>query len=193
MIIFQRSNVIETTVSYINQNTALFSTTGQTSRECLNSNLDQIDFLPCVGGMGFVSSMALGFAISSKRPTICFDGDGSFLMHLGANASITSRTDISFLHILFDNSCHLSVGGFPTNGTHLNFPNLANSLGYKRVIELTNLDSIKLIMEEFQESDNRAITFLYVRCHAESMSKLPRPTDLKSYVMKFLEKSALGQ
>ena len=35
--------------------------------------------------MGHVSSIALGVAITNKKRIIC-DGDGSFLMHLGALA-----------------------------------------------------------------------------------------------------------
>ena len=37
-----------------------------------------------VGGMGHTSSVALGYSLSTKKKTICIDGDGSFLMHLGS-------------------------------------------------------------------------------------------------------------
>ena len=39
-----------------------------------------------VGGMGHTSSVALGYSLtSSKKKTICIDGDGSFLMHSRLN------------------------------------------------------------------------------------------------------------
>ena len=37
-----------------------------------------------VGGMGHTSSVALGYSLSTNKKTICVDGDGSFLMHLGS-------------------------------------------------------------------------------------------------------------
>ena len=37
-----------------------------------------------VGGMGHTSSVALGHSLFNKNKTICIDGDGSFLMHLGS-------------------------------------------------------------------------------------------------------------
>ena len=38
-----------------------------------------------VGGMGHTSMFALGFSLFSKDKVICLDGDGSFLMHMGAS------------------------------------------------------------------------------------------------------------
>ena len=38
-----------------------------------------------VGGMGHTSSVALGYSLSSKKKTICIDGDGSFLNALRIN------------------------------------------------------------------------------------------------------------
>ena len=35
-----------------------------------------------VGGMGHTSSVALGYSLSSKKTTICIDGDGSLQINL---------------------------------------------------------------------------------------------------------------
>ena len=37
-----------------------------------------------VGGMGHSSSVSLGYSLASNEQTICLDGDGSMLMHLGS-------------------------------------------------------------------------------------------------------------
>ena len=37
-----------------------------------------------VGGMGHASAVASSFALNSKSPIVCLDGDGSILMHYGS-------------------------------------------------------------------------------------------------------------
>ena len=64
-----------------------------------------------VGGMGHTSSVALGYSLSSKYETICIDGDGSFLMHLGSIKTVATFANKNFKYILLNNNCHDSVGG----------------------------------------------------------------------------------
>ena len=49
-----------------------------------------------VGGMGHTSSVALGYSLSTRNKTICIDGDGSFLMHLGSIKSIATFANKNF-------------------------------------------------------------------------------------------------
>ena len=69
------------------KNLKIFSTTGYTSRELYQIrkvNKSKVkDFLN-VGGMGHTSSIAHGYAINSKKNVLCFDGDGSLIMHMGS-------------------------------------------------------------------------------------------------------------
>ena len=37
-----------------------------------------------IGAMGHSSILALGYSINSKNQTLCLDGDGSLLMHMGS-------------------------------------------------------------------------------------------------------------
>ena len=64
-----------------------------------------------VGGMSHTSMVALVILLVQ---TICLDGDGSFLMHMGS-AVISSKFGAkNFKYILLNNSCHESVGKQPT-------------------------------------------------------------------------------
>ena len=54
-----------------------------------------------VGGMGHTSSVALGHSLFNRNKTICIDGDGSFLMHLGAIKTIAEL----FLKKILNISC----------------------------------------------------------------------------------------
>lgn len=80
------------------------------------------DFLT-VGSMGHSSSISLGIAIAKQdRPVYCLDGDGAFIMHLGAISNIGDLSPKNYYHILFNNGAHESVGGQPTLGFSLDIP-----------------------------------------------------------------------
>ena len=79
---------LKTLLQTIEKNTKIISSTGYNSRELMYLRdkyqiKNSSDFY-MVGGMGHTSSVALGYSLSSKKKTVCIDGDGSFLMHLGA-------------------------------------------------------------------------------------------------------------
>ena len=42
-----------------------------------------------VGGMGHSASLTLGVSLKSNKQSICLDGDGSLLMHLGSLGIVT--------------------------------------------------------------------------------------------------------
>ena len=54
-----------------------------------------------VGGMGHTSSVALGYSMNNKNDTVCIDGDGSFLMHLGSIKSAGTFAGKNYKYILF--------------------------------------------------------------------------------------------
>ena len=85
-----------------------------------------------VGGMGHTSSVALGYSLSSKKKTVCIDGDGSFLMHLGAIKTAGTFANKNFKYILLNNNSHDSVGGQNTYSNDINFEKLSKSLGFKK-------------------------------------------------------------
>lgn len=131
-----------------NPDATVFATTGMISREVYETRerLGQYhdkDFL-CVGGMGHVSSIALGYISSHlrafNRKIIILDGDGSFIMHMGIApyvAHAMKKYDIT--HYVLDNGCHASVGGGDTISGRINFGDLASAFGYPGFAEITDL------------------------------------------------------
>jgi phosphonopyruvate decarboxylase len=84
-----------------------------------------------VGGMGHASSVALGMALSSPGLRIwCFDGDGAMLMHLGAVPVIADSKPNDFIHVVFDNGAHDSVGGQRTPLRTSSLDKIAIAAGY---------------------------------------------------------------
>ena len=58
-----------------------------------------------VGAMGHSSMVTLGNSFS-KKVSICLDGDGAALMHLGAIAVMANFGKKNLKYILFNNSSH---------------------------------------------------------------------------------------
>ena len=96
------------------------------------------DFLT-VGSMGHASQIALGISLEQPwRRVWCFDGDGAVLMHLGSLAVAGTRAGAGFVHVVFNNGAHDSVGGQPTAALQIDLPGVAKALGYQRVISVSS-------------------------------------------------------
>ena len=174
----KREDVLRSLLKLAKPNDLVVSTTGKTSREVFELRLErhesQRDFLT-VGGMGHTSSIALGVALGnpSKR-ILCFDGDGSVLMHLGALPIIGSLKPKNFIHVLLNNAAHESVGGQPTVGNKVDFAAIALASGYCDYRLATDKDSLKLFWQELSEQDGPVL--LEVLINKESRDDLGRPT-----------------
>jgi len=94
------------------------------------------DFLT-VGSMGHASQIALRIALNKpERKIYCFDGDGAMLMHLGGLATIGNCKSSNYVHIIFNNGAHDSVGGQPTIADKIDIQALAKSMGYTFVAKV---------------------------------------------------------
>lgn len=132
----EREKAVEIAVNQCEHNSVVVCTTGILSRELFEFRAKNKlghgrDFL-CVGGMGHASQIATSIAINQpKRSVYCFDGDGALLMHMGSMAITGSKDLPKFIHIVFNNGCHESVGGQPTVAQKIVLSKVAFSLGYK--------------------------------------------------------------
>lgn len=187
-----REEALKLILSKIDDNDFIVSTTGKTSREIFEiresrGQAHSQDFLT-VGGMGHTSSIAFGMAIGSDKNIYCIDGDGSFLMHMGASAIIAQNAPDNFKYILNNNEAHESVGGQPTVAGRIDIPAVLRACGFKNVIEARSRDEIMQGMEELTRSRKAA---LVITTHQGSRSDLGRPTttpiENKQAMMKAFE------
>jgi thiamine pyrophosphate-dependent acetolactate synthase large subunit-like protein len=74
------------------------------------------------GSMGLAPAFGLGIALSTARPVVVINGDGSLLMALGSTHTIRDRAPAHFFHYVLDNGCHESVGGQPTATLEQSYP-----------------------------------------------------------------------
>ncbi len=164
----------------IKKNTKIISSTGYNSRELMylrdKYNLKNSNDFYMVGGMGHTSSVALGYSLRSNKKTVCIDGDGSFLMHLGSIKTVGSFANKNFKYIILNNNSHDSVGGQNTYASEINFEKLSQSLGFKKFYIIKNKNNLKNNIKSFLNSNS--LSFLEVRVSNSKIKKLPRPTDL---------------
>ncbi|OGK18264.1 phosphonopyruvate decarboxylase [Candidatus Roizmanbacteria bacterium RIFCSPLOWO2_12_FULL_40_12] len=173
-----REAALITILSLLGKNDIVVSTTGKTSRELYklrisNKEDPKIDFL-CVGNMGHASSIALGLAKTQPKKTIwCLDGDGSMIMHMGSMAVIGQQKPKHFVHVLFNNFVHDSVGGQPTAADSIDFTTIAKGNGY---ISTASVKTGRELKKELQRAKRRqGPVFVEVLCQKGSRKNLGRP------------------
>lgn len=189
-----REEALKIIIDHLKETDIVVSTTGKLSRELFEyreakGQGHEKDFLT-VGSMGHSSSIALGIAVAQKeRNVFCLDGDGAFIMHMGAISNIGDLAPRNYKHIIFNNGAHESVGGQPTLGFQLDIPAIAKACGYKEVITASSENGIENGIKRLQETGGPAL--LEVKVKIDSRDDLGRPTttpmENKENFMDFLK------
>lgn len=189
-----REEAIRIVASAIGEKDVIVSTTGMISRElfeyraAMNEGHER-DFLT-VGSMGHASQIALGIALGkSDRRVWCFDGDGATLMHMGGMAIVASKHPDNYVHVVFNNGAHDSVGGQPTVGLDIDLVGIAHSVGYRRCFRVSDREALCSVLPEVLRSEGP--TLLEVRVKKGNRKDLGRPTTTpvqnKLSLMEFLK------
>lgn len=188
-----REEAIQVVAAALGEKDAIVSTTGMISRElfeyrtAMNQGHER-DFLT-VGSMGHASQIALGIALEKQDRTIwCFDGDGASIMHMGSMAIVANKAPKNYVHVVFNNGAHDSVGGQPTVGLQINLPAIAKAVGYKSVYSVSSKEELQQQLAHLDE----APIFIEVKVKKGNRKDLGRPTTTpiqnKEALMEFLKK-----
>ena len=171
---------LKTLLESLEKNTKIISSTGYNSRELMflrnKYKIQNSRDFYMVGGMGHSSSVALGYSLSTKKKTICVDGDGSLLMHLGSIKTAGSFANKNFKYIVLNNNSHDSVGGQNTYANDIDFKKLSKSLGFKKFYTIKSDKNLKTNIQKFLNGNT--LSFLEVKVSNSKIKNLPRPTNL---------------
>ena len=188
-----REEAIQTVAAALGEKDCIVSTTGMISRELFEYRTSkgeghERDFLT-VGSMGHASQIALGIAIAKpERKIWCFDGDGASIMHMGSMAIVANKAPQNYIHVVFNNGAHDSVGGQPTVGLKIDLPAIAKAVGYKSVYSVASKDELQQQLTNLGE----APVFLEVKVKKGNRKDLGRPTTTpiqnKEALMNFLKR-----
>jgi phosphonopyruvate decarboxylase len=174
---FSRADAVGIVLDALGADDFLVSTTGMTSREVFayrerNGQGHQRDFLT-VGSMGHASQIALGLAGSGRR-TVCLDGDGAAIMHLGSLAIIGTQSPANLLHVVINNGAHDSVGGQPTAAKQIDLPGVALACGYRSATSVSSAAEAAEAMQRLRKEPGPA--FLEIRVASQPHTEAGRPT-----------------
>lgn len=176
-----REEAIQAAAKALAPTDVIVSTTGMISRELFEARAawgqgHEKDFLT-VGSMGHASQIALGIALNKKdRRVWCFDGDGATIMHMGSMAIVASKRPANYIHVVFNNGAHDSVGGQPTVGLKINLPEVAKAVGYSSVYSVSTIEELKSRLSALSSQSNDGPVFLEVKVKKGNRKDLGRPT-----------------
>lgn len=190
-----REEAIQTVASALGPKDVIVSTTGMISRELFEARTawnqgHERDFLT-VGSMGHASQIALGIALEKKdRKVWCFDGDGATIMHMGSLAIVASKKPANYVHVVFNNGAHDSVGGQPTVGLKIDLPAVAKAVGYTATYSVSTKDQLQEQLAGLSTLNGPVL--LEVKVKKGNRKDLGRPTTTpiqnKEALMDFLNK-----
>lgn len=190
-----REEAIQTVAAALGEKDAIVSTTGMISRElfeyrtAMNEGHER-DFLT-VGSMGHASQIALGIALAQpERRVWCFDGDGAAIMHMGSMAIVANKAPKNYVHVVFNNGAHDSVGGQPTVGLRIDLLAVAKAVGYKATYSVDSRTELENVLAKVNSFASPAL--LEIKVKKGNRKDLGRPTTTpiqnKEALMAFLNK-----
>ena len=193
-----REEAIQTVAAALGEKDCIVSTTGMISRElfeyraAMNQGHER-DFLT-VGSMGHASQIALGIAMAKPdRKVWCFDGDGAAIMHMGSMAIVANKAPKNYVHVVFNNGAHDSVGGQPTVGLKIDLPAVAKAVGYPKTFSVSTKDELEAalsLITHNQSPITNAPILLEIKVKKGNRKDLGRPTTTpiqnKDALMSFL-------
>ena len=189
-----REEAIQTVAAALGEKDCIVSTTGMISRELFEYRAakgqgHEKDFLT-VGSMGHASQIALGIAMAKPdRKVWCFDGDGAAIMHMGSMAIVAQKAPKNYVHVVFNNGAHDSVGGQPTVGLKIDLPAVAKAVGYKATCSVDSKAELESILAKVNSFESP--TLLEIKVKKGNRKDLGRPTTTpiqnKEALMAFLK------
>lgn len=192
-----REEAIQTVASALSPKDVIVSTTGMISRELFEARTawgqgHERDFLT-VGSMGHASQIALGIALEkTDRRVWCFDGDGATIMHMGSMAIVASKKPANYIHVVFNNGAHDSVGGQPTVGLTIDLPAVAKALGYSAAFSVSTIQELKSQLSILNSQFSEGPVLIEVKVKKGNRKDLGRPTttpiENRDALMQFLKK-----
>ena len=173
-----REEAIKIVAASIPSDAVVVSTTGMISRELFEyraamGQAHDRDFLT-VGSMGHASMIALGIALQHpERKVYCFDGDGASIMHMGNMAIVGSKHPDNYVHVVFNNGAHDSVGGQPTVGHNIDMVGIARALNYEHALSVSTPEQLQ---DALRDELSQGLRFIEIRVKKGNRKDLGRPT-----------------
>lgn len=105
-------------------------------------------------------------------------------------AIVASKSPANYVHVVFNNGAHDSVGGQPTVGLKIDLPAVAKAVGYRDALTADSKESLAASLEKLKCMQGPVL--LEVQVKKGNRKDLGRPTttpiENKNALMEFLRK-----
>ncbi len=184
----KRSDVLLELLSQSSKSDKFFSSVGYNSRELYQLSIEKnisrkIFYL--IGAMGHTAAVALGSNLFDKnnRNTICVDGDGSFLMHMGSLVNSGNLSKKNFKYLMLKNDKHESVGNIDLK-FNMDFEKFSKAIGFKGFILTKNKKNLKKDIKKFLNYKGSVFHVAYVK--NKTLDNLLRVRNINQIKEKFI-------
>ena len=93
---------------------------------------------------------------------------------MGSFAIVANIAPKNFIHVVFNNGAHDSVGGQPTVGLKIDLPAIANAVGYNHVFSIDTKERLIELLGQINLQEGPI--FLEVKVKKGNRDNLGRPT-----------------
>ena len=111
-------------------------------------------------------------------------------MHMGSMAVVASLAPKNYVHVVFNNGAHDSVGGQPTVGLKIDLPGVAKSVNYRNALSVSSKEALGEALKDIAGLEGPIL--LEVKVKKGNRKDLGRPTTTpiqnKEALMNFLSK-----
>ena len=112
------------------------------------------------------------------------------IMHMGSMAIVADKAPRNYVHVVFNNGAHDSVGGQPTVGLKIDLPAVAKAVGYPRTFSVESKEELVVVLNEVKSQEGPI--FIEVKVKKGNRKDLGRPTTTpiqnKEALMSYLSK-----
>jgi phosphonopyruvate decarboxylase len=116
--------------------------------------------------------------------------DGKEIEENSASYKLPENAPAGYVHVIFNNGAHDSVGGQPTVGLKIDLPAVARALGYRAAFSADSRETLAAALEEVAHTKGPLL--LEVKVKKGNRPDLGRPTttpiENKKALMEFLRK-----
>ena len=113
---------------------------------------------------------------------------------MGSMAIVAQKAPKNYVHLVFNNGAHDSVGGQPTVGLKIDLPAVAGAVGYSHVYSVSSKDELEKLLASdiMHQTSCNGPAFIEVKVKKGNRKDLGRPTTTpvqnKEALMEFLKK-----
>jgi sulfopyruvate decarboxylase subunit beta len=178
-----RAGAIETIISATIDEPVLF-TAGEPAR-IARAIADRPNHFYLTGATGLVSSIGIGVAHQTRRPTIVVDGDGSLVTNPAGLITAGLLCDLPLVHVVLDG--RLQSAPQPALASRADLCAMATAAGYPRVYSTGTLAGFT---DLFRREVGVCSAPVFIRCVlAEDDSSIPVRigTDLEYHARRFYD------